>query len=100
MLADEAELAGQLQSLINSAREKELDKLKMLTQQAAKDNLEQIINKPIYSLDHDFWDQMRVPYVHELSEVATNTAQLLHTGFACSDNEIVEFMRSLDQNLG
>jgi len=28
----------------------------MLTQQAAKDSLEQIINKPIYDLDSDFWE--------------------------------------------
>ena len=56
MLAHEAELSQQLRSLINNAREKEIDKLQMLTQQAAKDNLEQIINKPIYELQPDFWD--------------------------------------------
>jgi len=44
----------------------------MLTQQAAKDNLEQIINKPIYELEPEFWDKMRVPYIKELEMLAGN----------------------------
>jgi len=44
----------------------------MLTQQAAKDNLEQIINKPIYDLHPDFWEQMRIPYLKELEILALN----------------------------
>lgn len=40
VLAHETELAIQLRVLINNAREKEMDKLQMLTQQTAKDSLE------------------------------------------------------------
>ena len=71
----------------------------MLTQQAAKDNLEQILNKPIYDLNNDFWELMRVPYVRELTEMATNSAQLLQNGFASQEKEIAEFMSTLDQSL-
>jgi hypothetical protein len=46
----------------------------MLTQLAAKDSLEQIINKPIYDLDSDFWEQMRVPFVREMTEISTSNA--------------------------
>lgn len=74
VIADEAELASQIQSLVNNAREKEIDKLQMLTQLAAKDSLEQIINKPIYDLDSDFWEQMRVPFVREMTEISTSNA--------------------------
>jgi hypothetical protein len=74
VIADEAELASQIYSLINNAREKEIDKLQMLTQLAAKDSLEQIINKPIYDLDSDFWEQMRVPFVREMTEISTSNA--------------------------
>ena len=44
----------------------------MLNQQAAKDSLEQIINKPIYDLDNDFWEKMRIPYLKELQALAEN----------------------------
>ena len=71
----------------------------MLTQQTAKDNLENILNKPIYDLDLDFWDQMREPYEKELTTMAENTAQLLRSGFSCDDKEIIEFMTTLDTNL-
>jgi hypothetical protein len=46
----------------------------MMTQQAAKDSIEQIINKPIYDLDSDFWEQMRVPFVREMTEISTSNA--------------------------
>ena len=81
MLAHEAELSQQLRSLINNAREKEIDKLQMLTQQAAKDNLEQIINKPIYELEPNFWEQMRTPFLKELEVLALNCQQVLKQGF-------------------
>ena len=80
-MAHEAELAQQLRSLINNAREKEIDKLQMLTQQAAKDNLEQIINKPIYELEPEFWDNIRQPYLKELEMLAGNCQQVLRQGF-------------------
>jgi hypothetical protein len=99
VLAHEAELFQQLRSLINNAREKEIDKLQMLTQQAAKDNLEQIINKPIYELEPNFWDQMRGPFNKELEDLALNCQQVLKQGFKCSDIEIEEFVRSLETTL-
>ena len=40
-----------------------------------------------------------MPYVRELTEMATNSAMLLKTGFGCSESEIVEFMTTLDQSL-
>jgi len=98
-LAHEAELSQQLRSLINNAREKEIDKLQMLTQQAAKDNLEQIINKPIYELEPNFWEQMRGPFHKELEDLALNCQQVLKQGFKSSDIEIEEFVRSLETTL-
>jgi hypothetical protein len=56
----------------------------MLTQQAAKDNLENIINKPIYDLETDFWEQMRLPFTKELAELAQNSADVLIKGFKCN----------------
>ena len=71
----------------------------MLTQQAAKDNLEQIINKPIYELQPDFWDQMRTPFLKELEMLALNCQQVLRQGFKCSEMEIDEFVRVLETTL-
>ena len=99
VLAHEAELSQQLRSLINNAREKELDKLQMLTQQAAKDNLEQIINKPIYELHPDFWEQMRAPYLKELEMLALNCKDVLKQGFKCTEFEISEFVGVLETTL-
>lgn len=85
--------------MINNAREKEIDKLQMLTQQAAKDNLEQIINKPIYECEPEFWDKMRGPYVKELEGLAGNCQQVLRQGFKCNEREINEFIRVLENTL-
>lgn len=63
VLAHETELCMQLRALINNARDKEMDKLQVLTIQAAKDRLEQIINGPIYELNPNFWDEIRTPYL-------------------------------------
>ena len=71
----------------------------MLTQQAAKDNLEQIINKPIYELESNFWEQMRIPILKELEILALNCQQVLRQGFKCSEMEIDEFVRSLETSL-
>jgi Root hair defective 3 GTP-binding protein (RHD3) len=72
LLAHETELSMQLRALIANAREKELDKLQVLTQQAAKDNLEQIINGPIYELNAEFWDEIRGPFIKEMEDLAIN----------------------------
>lgn len=71
----------------------------MLTQQAAKDNLEQIINGPIYELNAEFWEEMRTPYLEELRDLAFNCQSVLKTGFHCNEFEVNEFMRTLDKTL-
>lgn len=68
----------QLKSLINNAREKEIDKLQVLTQHAAKNNIEEIINAPIYELNPNFWEEIRVPYLNELRDIASNSEEVLN----------------------
>jgi hypothetical protein len=58
--------------LIDNARDIEINKLQILTQQAAKDNLEEIINKPIYDINEDFWKQINEPFIHELNTLSGN----------------------------
>lgn len=38
----------------------------------AKDNLEQIINAPIYSLNEGFWDDIKKPYKQEVDLISNN----------------------------
>lgn len=85
MLAHETELQLQLRALINNAREKEIDKLQMLSQQAAKDSLERIINGPIYELNSEFWEEIRKPYTEEYRDLAMSCDQVLRSGFKCTD---------------
>jgi hypothetical protein len=82
--------------LITNARDKEIDKLQVLTQQAAKDNLEQIINGPVYELNPDFWEEIRVPYIKELQELALNCERILEDGFKCSEDEVSDFKATLE----
>lgn len=74
--------------MIDHAREKEIDKLQLLTQQAAKDNIEQIINEPVYELNLDFWEEIRVKYLQELRDISTNCEYILSSGFKCDKDEI------------
>ena len=71
----------------------------MLTQQAVKDNLENIINGPIYELNTDFWEEIRAPYFQEMRDLALNCEKVLNSGFNCSDTEIGDFMKVLQGNL-
>ncbi len=99
VLNHETDLTMQLRTFINNARDKEIDKLKHLTQQAAKDNLEQIINGPIYELNPEFWEEIRTPYLKELQDLAYSCEQILQKSFKCDLNEVSEFMKNLDQTL-
>ncbi|CDW88237.1 uncharacterized protein STYLEM_17355 [Stylonychia lemnae] len=83
----------QLRSLIQNAREKEIDKLQVLTLQAAKNNLEEIINAPIYELDGDFWEQIKKPFLNELRDLGSNS------GFRCDHEEIQDFLQNLEQTI-
>jgi hypothetical protein len=71
----------------------------MLTQKAAKDNLELILNKPIYTLDDDFWEQMRGPYINELQDLAYNCKQILTQGFNLDNQQIGDFVKTLEQEI-
>ena len=64
-----------------------------------KDNLENIINGPIYELNTDFWEEIRAPYFQEMSDLALNCKKVLNSGFKCSDTEIGDFMKVLQGNL-
>lgn len=68
-MVHDRELEQQLKTLIVNAREKEIDKLQTLTQKAYKDRVEEIVNKPIYELDEDFWQQIKTPYIEELLSI-------------------------------
>jgi hypothetical protein len=85
--------------LIRAAREKEIDKLHTLTQESAKQELEEIINKPIHELDPNFWDQIREPYLQEFRKIASNCEELLNRSFQCNEAEIVAFMSGLETAL-
>ena len=39
---------------------------------------------------------MREPYVKEMDKIAADSIQLLREGFACKEDEIKEFFRTLD----
>ena len=93
----EADLNQQLKALIEQAREKEIDKLQMLTQKAAKDNLEQIINGPIYELNPSFWEEIKTPLVQELQDLTANCEHVLVEGFKCEQDETEEFILTLEQ---
>ena len=71
----------------------------MLTQSAAKDNLEQIINAPLYELNPDFWEEIREPYERELQSLSQNCIEVLRSSFHCEREELKEFMESLQQTL-
>ena len=92
----EADVNQQLRSLINNAREKEIDKLQVLTQTAAKNNIEEIINAPIYELNPTFWEEIRVPYLNELRDIASNSEEVLKVGFKASSYEIEDFIQTLE----
>ena len=99
VLAHETELALQLRVIINNAREKEIDKLQILTQQSTKDNLEQLINGPIYELNPTFWEEISTPFAQEFRDLAASSDELLKRGFRCTDAEINEFIDTTQANL-
>ena len=74
----EEDLASSLRTMINHSREKEMGKLQMLTLQMAKDSLEPIINGPVYTLNHTFWDEIMVPYDSELHDIAEHCHHILN----------------------
>ena len=95
----EADVTQQLRSLINNAREKEIDKLQVLTQTAAKNNIEEIINTPIYELNPTFWEEIRVPYLNELRDIASNSEEVLKVGFKASWQEVEDFIQTLESSI-
>ena len=44
----------------------------MITERAAKENFEKIINKPIQDLDSDFWEKILAPLSLEMTDIATS----------------------------
>ena len=58
-------------------REKEISQFQMLQQKAIKDSIEDIVNKPIYELNPDFWAQIQGPFSHEASQATDNSKNIL-----------------------
>ena len=63
---------------MNHAREKELSKLDIMTVQNTKDQIEPIINAPIYEMNPDFWEEIRGPYMQQMHDLADHCHQLLY----------------------
>jgi hypothetical protein len=63
-----------------------------LTQSAAKNNIEEIINGPIYELNPTFWEEIRVPYLNELRDIASNSEEVLKEGFKATVDEVEDFI--------
>jgi len=42
-----------------------------------QDNIETIVNAPIYEMDSDFWDKIKTPYSHELLTLRENCEDIL-----------------------
>lgn len=99
VLLHEADVRQQLKSLVQNAKEKEVDKLQILTQQAAKNNIETIINEPIYNLNPQFWEEIREPYLMELRDLSDNCQKVLSESFRCSADEVNEFMEIMERDI-
>jgi len=56
------DLEEQSKALIASEREKEILKLHVLTEKAAKDIIDTIVNEPIYEMKDNFWKSISFPY--------------------------------------
>eukprot|EP00347_Sterkiella_histriomuscorum_P023862 403333128 len=98
-MINQNDIDQQLRALIQNARDKEIDKLQVLTMTAAKNNIEEIINAPIYELDTDFWEQIRKPFLSELRDLASNCEMILDSGFKCDADEINDFLKTLEQSI-
>ena len=95
----ENELVTQLKTFITAMREKEMDKLQKITEEDIKDQLENIINGPVYNLEDDFWDHIRVPYINKLSAVKDSCERILFDGFDCDDFECEDFIGGIEDNV-
>lgn len=76
-MTHEGDLGIQMRTLVTLAREKELGKLQTITIQACKDAVDPILNRAIYEVNPEFWDEIREPLLRELSQIANMTSRLL-----------------------
>lgn len=56
------ELSGQLQESIHKLRDREIEKLKSITEKVTHNTIEEIVSGPLYDIDDNFWDQINSPY--------------------------------------
>lgn len=94
-----SEIEQQLKTLIHHAREKEIDKLQVLTQKAYKDRVEEIVNGPIYELDSNFWEEIKKPYIEELMQIKISCESVLDSSFKADKYEISEFLQTLETSI-
>lgn len=52
---------------LEKAKVDELLKLREQQQNYSKELIEDIVNKPIYELRDNFWEEIRVPFLEEIS---------------------------------
>jgi len=90
------ELKAQLKHNIMELREKELHKLATITEKAVCDQLENIINDPIYNLDDDFWNKIKNPYIDNLSEQREACEDILQKAFECEYDEMEDFIATME----
>jgi len=57
------------------------------------------VNDPIYQLDADFWTQMKKPYCNELLNIRENSEVSLKENFECSEEEIEDFVDTLEASI-
>jgi len=73
--------------------------MQTLTTKATYETIEEIVNPPIFELKNQFWEEIRNPYVQEMSMVLQNCQQILQTGFNSDPMEEVEFMEVFENDV-
>ena len=68
-----------------------------MTQRAAKDQIESLINEPVYEIDINLWEQIRKPYTAELNQIKENCERVLDESFECDYDETYDFISTLEE---
>lgn len=85
--------------MIDRYKEKEIEKLQDITSNATHEAIEEILSGPIYELNDDFWDVIKVNYSKEIESVLLNCDDILKKGFIDSNEEKENFMDNLESDI-
>ena len=89
--AQRMELEASIDKSIEDLRAKELEKLTKIAEKVAQDAIEDIINRPLYNLEDDFWGKIKEPYVKEITKQKKHSEKIMKTSFDASEEEIFDF---------